>query len=384
MDDKPGRLAGFRAALASPLGLLQAATILALIALVPLMALLVRHFTDDYFVPAGSYLQSIKIAAPPVVLFAATYALSFFTGTPVSDIPKTVLASVRNVYFQSSAWLVATIVAAVGFGVALVVVDRTVTPPSYMSLVRLILSGGSDDLALARETVDAIRRSNPPMAAELGKVVEVFRERSQVNGGGRSLSGDRARTFVRSLEADAPAWWHDHLLRNHALAEANLLYGQAVQRAASAASGEPASGRNLPFERAVELYRSVAAYPGSLAPAQLRISAQNNLGNAYYYMGQYQLALDAWTRANSEASGRTNLNSWGNIIAALVLLDRPSDAIAEGERARLWAERTGRLSWTPSPSPVCWRTPGSPECRWATSPVRRMTWRLPTPSVRTT
>ncbi len=325
--------------LISPLGLTQVATLLSLIILVFCVVIYIRHMTEDYFIPLDSYLLSLKIALPPAAIFATTYILAVVTGTPISEAPKTVLGFVRNQFFQSPTMMILTIFFVAVFGVYTAWTVAWRTPPAYESFVRLILNGGSDNLTLAKAQVVKIRKDNPKAAEVFSKIIEVFDERTAVNGGGKKLSGERARVFVRSLEAESSHSWGVHPLHRQALAESYLLLGQSITRAAEAVGAAPAESS---YRRAIALYDGVATDSSSLAPQVLRLSARNNIGNAYYYLGDNMNALTAWRLANSSSSGQQNLNSWGNIIAALVTLDRPKEAIEEGDKARTWAEKTGK------------------------------------------
>jgi hypothetical protein len=96
------------------------------------------------------------------------------------------------------------------------------------------------------------------------------------------------------------------------------------------------------FRRAIDLYGEVSNSPNVLAPKSLRISARMNMGNARYYMGDFEGALGAWRAATYGQDGQPNLGPWSNMIAALVMLDRPSEGVAEGEHARAWAENSGK------------------------------------------
>jgi tetratricopeptide (TPR) repeat protein len=180
------------------------------------------------------------------------------------------------------------------------------------------------------------------LTARLTKVVEVFAERYDVNAGRKTISGERARIFVRALEADAEGDWNQHPLRLHALAEAYSMFGQGVVQASSVLSTNVIADPTSPFKRAIDLYGQVATSASPLAPTALRVSALVNSGNAYYYMDDYEGALKAWRAAAGDKDGQRNLSPWGNAVAALVMLDRPKEAIEEGEQARTWAEKTGR------------------------------------------
>jgi tetratricopeptide (TPR) repeat protein len=324
------------------LGILQLATLTAFAATIFISILVLHHETEDYFIPLPSYLASIKVAVPPIAIFLVTYVFAFITGTALADAPKAVLSFAKNTFFQSAAMMVFALAISctlIGYGSWLL---AKTTPPSYEQMIKLLLGGSSDNMAIVREKIDVVRKSNPELASRLVKVTEVFLERYAVNAGQRTLSGERARTFVRALEADAEGDWKEHPLRVHALAEAYSMFGQSVAQASTLISAAAVQDATSPFMHAIELYSQVIASPSPLAPAALRVSALVNTGNAYYYMKDYAGALAAWRAATSEKEGQPNLSPWSNVVAALVMLDRPNDAIKEGERARAWAERSGR------------------------------------------
>ena len=174
------------------------------------------------------------------------------------------------------------------------------------------------------------------------KVTDVFAERNAINAGQRVLSGERVRILVRSLEAETDKDWIAHPLRNHALAEAYSLFGQSAASSSYTVALDSAHNGEGQFSRAIDLYNQVSNSANALAPKSLRISARVNMGNARYYMGDYQGALKAWRAATYGEDGQPNLGPWSNMIAALVMLDRPKDAVTEGEHARTWAESSGK------------------------------------------
>jgi tetratricopeptide (TPR) repeat protein len=323
------------------LGMVQLLTLAAMVGSLLVAVLWLHHQTSDYFTPLPSYLQSFKVALPPAAVFAATYVIAFLGGIAIGDVPKSVLSFARNRFFQSygmmltaCSFMLALCVYA-GYGILLG------TPPAYDHFVRLLISGSSDNLQLAKEQLEGFRTSNPDLAVRFGKVVEVFAERSSVNAGAKQLSGERARTFIRALEASEDEDWRGHPLRRHALAEAYLLFGQSFEQASRIVGTVDPADRN-PYQVAIELYEGVSAESSPLAPGILRSSARNNIGNAYYYLHDTERALVAWREAMRAGEGRNNLSSWGNIIAALVISGRSEEAVSEGEQARAWAEKTGK------------------------------------------
>lgn len=325
----------------TPLGIAQLVTLgLAVVTLIA-SVLWLHHQTSDYFIPLPAYLQSIKIAVPPAALFIGTYAIAFLGGIAIGDVPKTALQFARNRFFQSFRMmgLACSLMLLLCAYSTYVLLHNT--PPAYEKFLALLLSGSSDNLKLARDQIDSFRASNPVLAAEFGKAVEVFAERNAVNAGVKQLSGERSRTLVRALEVVDDEDWRAHPLRKHALAEAYLLFGQSFDQAGRLVGLEAPGDRN-PYGVAISLYEGVAANSSQLAPDILRASARNNIGNAYYYLQKFDLALNAWRASMNTNVGRDNLGTWGNIIAALILIGKPEEAVAEGERARSSAERTGR------------------------------------------
>jgi tetratricopeptide (TPR) repeat protein len=302
---------------------------------------MLHHETEDYFIPLPSYLASIKVAVPPAAIFLATYVFAFLTGAALTDAPRAVISFARNRFFQSPVMMVtAVVLSSIFLGYCSWVLAKS-TPPAYEKIVALLLGGSSDSLTIVRDRITSIRATDPELAARLTKVVEVFSERNAVNAGQKSLSGERARIFVRALEADAEGDWGEHPLRAHALAEAYSMFGQSVAQSASLVSSTAAQEIRTPFKRAIDLYNRVASSGSPLAPTALHISALVNIGNANYYMKDYAGALAAWRNATSVGE-HPNLSPWSNVVAALVMLDRPKEAIDEGERARTWAESSGR------------------------------------------
>lgn len=252
------------------LGTLQLGVIAAAAAALIATLVVLHHQTEDYFTPITSYLSSVKVAFPPAALFLGSYAIAFLTGTALSDVPKATLSFLRNTFFQSPLLMGATIpacAAMVGWACWL---ELAVTPPAYEKTVALLLGGGSDNLVIVREKVEEIRKVDPVLAARIGKVVEVFAERSAINAGAKGLSGERARTFVRALEADDDAQWVHHPLRLHALAEAYVLFGQSINNAGALVAGPRPRDPRAPFRRAVELYAWVASSTSPLAPNILK------------------------------------------------------------------------------------------------------------------
>lgn len=324
----------------SLLGILQIATLASVVMVVVSLAVVLWHQTDDYFMPLPNYLSSIKIALPPLAIFLASYVIAFVTGTALADTSKLAIAFCRNRLLQSASGMSAVVVASLIIATSCAVYVNETTPPAYARLLSALLGASSDESQLVKNEIDAIRKSNPALAAQLTKVVEVFAERSAVNAGKKQVQSERAKVLVRSLESFDTAEWQQHPLRKIGAAEAYVLYGQSIEQAGQGFASPDSA--DAAYQRATALLGEVRDANSSLVPGLLKASATNNLGNAFYYMKQNERALASWRQANSPAFGRTNLSSWSNIVAALILLDRPVEAIQEGERAKDWAATSGR------------------------------------------
>src|SRR2546421_1644682 len=176
-----------RSRLFTSLGLLQLATLCALVILIMLSILVLRHASDDYFVPLVEHLQSLKIAFPPIVAFFATYLIAFVGGIALADAPKTILSFLRNKFFQSKKMMTQFLVMTALMSACAMYFISYTTPPSYEHMASLILSGSSDNLQLAREKIDQIKKINPQLSSQFAKVTEVFSERNSINSGSKSL-----------------------------------------------------------------------------------------------------------------------------------------------------------------------------------------------------
>jgi len=325
----------------TPLSAMQLVCLAAFGLVLLLSILLLHHQTTDYFTPVTVYLSSIKIAIPPAAIFLFTYLFAFVSGNSLTDAPKAALSFARNTFFQSFALMGTALCASLAFAAYGYWVLFFTTPPAYKDLVDKLLGGSSDNLTIVQKEIANIQASNPDLAARLGRVVEVFQERYDVNAGKRTLSGDRARILVRTLESDATGEWGLSPLRIFASAEAYSMFGQAVEHANGIIASTNAQSPQTLFQKAVDLYSQIGSSSSALVTPGMKTSALLNTGNTYYYMKDYAKALTAWQQANSEQSVGRNLSAWSNVVAALVLLGRLQEAVTEGEAGKTWAEKNG-------------------------------------------
>ena len=297
-----------------------------------------HHLSRDYFVPWQEFFLSLKLAWPPIIIAALSYVILMVTGKHFSEAGKAFIHYLRNSFFQSRRqMLLACVVGFVLCGAAVVVI-RHVTPPSYDKVVRGLLGGESDDYQLVTQSSEKIRALNPGYGDMLRVVTDVFRARAKTNFAGMPA---KARMFIRSLSAMDE--WQGHPLHMHALAEAYSIAAQTA--AAPSAFGAVESGvvSNF-FAQSVELYTQVAESRSPLTTELLRFSAILNIGNQYYYQGQYERAVTQWRKANQSP----NTSAWGNIVAGLVKTKDFQSAIDEAEGAKEWAEDSGKALLEPS------------------------------------
>jgi len=329
----------------STLAVLQVLSLACLPLLVGAIAILLRHQTDDVFLPVWDYIFSFRIAFPPAIIFVLGYLLAFVTGVHLSETPKVVIRFFRNQYLQSSRFMLIGIGATSTFSAYILWFTSSYPPPQYERLVTTILRGESDDFLDARKAIAEAKGKNPALGEKFSLAMDAFVERARVNLQGGQVNTTRARLLVRALSDESDVDWTRHSFRKHALAESYSLLATAVKNS-EAETSRPEVFGNLSsdalFKQSIELYSEVARTSSALTIPLMRVSALNNLGNVYYYLGDTTAALSAWQEANSDRLGYRNTSTWGNIIAALVILRRFDDAISEGEKAREWAERNGK------------------------------------------
>jgi tetratricopeptide (TPR) repeat protein len=328
----------------SYLAVSQVLSLLCIPALIFVLVTVYWHQTDNVFAPYGDYVSSFEIAFPPAILFAASYIVVFLTGVPLSEAPRFVIAFFRNRFLQSPRMMAMGIAITITlFGWTLWFVQE-IPPPSYVRLVAAIMRGEADNFAEARATTNEVVKVNPELGTQLSLAIEVFAERAGVNLKAAQNQAARARLLVASLSSDAPTPWLARSLRQHALAEAYSLLASAFRQIESNASiviefGSWSSEKL--FDEGLKRYQVVAASTDPLATPLMRASALNNIGNLYYYRGQFPQALEAYRAANSADFGFTNTGTWGNIVAILTVTGQYDQAVVEGEAGRSWAEATG-------------------------------------------
>lgn len=316
----------------------QIASIVLLIALIFIGLLTYRHFTFDIFVPLLSYLQSAKVSMPPLLILIVTIIVAIVSGGPVSKLKEKVLSFLRNTFFQSMRHMCIFIVAALivlgGMGYIL----TKTSPPEYANLVAKILGAENDKFQFIDEKLSLIAKVNPVRAENISHVASVFKTREQINSNGGEIDNIAFSNLIRTLETnfENDPGWKVHPLRIHALAEAYSLKADSMKGQADSEPGSPFSSDKL-FGHAEELYQQVAHDQSIWATDLLKASAANNIGNIYYYKGQYDVALQWWQKVNAPEFGGPNLASWANVVAGYVLTNRPDNAIREALVAEKWA-----------------------------------------------
>lgn len=304
--------------------------------------LLYHHLSSDYFLPRLEYLASFRIAAPPLAILGGSYLFALVTSQPLTDAPKALWSWLRNRFFQEAAWLLAF--SSVGIAACLgAVVEITRTaPPEYSRFVHLLLAGESDDLLIVRKEIARIRTRNSDYADDMEDVLRVFSERRPWSYESKVPSTTVPRLLYLTLngESDRDEEWESHPLRLHAAAEAASMYAQAL-----------ASSSTTPFaerwrDSAVELYKKVLNSRDVRSLPALKRSAQNNIGNVNYYVGDLETALASY---ESITADDTSVGASGNAVAIRILLGRPAEALVWGKRAKEKAIENGKALSEPVP-----------------------------------
>jgi tetratricopeptide (TPR) repeat protein len=321
------------------LSALQIASMLCSVLLTIALLSLYHHLTDNYFTPLPSYIRSINLALPPLAAISLTYALTFLIGEKVSDTPKLVIRFLRNTFFQSrramSAFIALTFL--VSFA-SWYYIDHN-TPPYYDNLIAKLLGGEQDRQQLIGKEIKSIAEKNPEFAKELQLAVDVFSLRSKWNFSNKAANTTEPRILVRALEANNMSHsWEVHPLRKHALGEAYSMWAQAAF--SSRFSIDTNDWKSLQ-KKSIAAYKEVIESKSPLATPLMRSSAINNTGNAYLYLGDLDQATAYYGLALRE---NKNLSTAGNLIAALILLNKTKEAERLGEEMIEWGDTTGKAT----------------------------------------
>ncbi len=317
-----------RGQLDTGLALMQLTAFFGSIALVVVAVLIYRHFTDDALVPMLDYMFSVKLAFPPILVLGATYLYAFATGEPIAEAPKSMWSLLKNDLLQSRRFLLgfAAICVIASLGTAYLVTFDV--PPAYRKLVSVLLGGANDDNQLIKDTIKKVRDSNPRLSDRLEAVVKVFDERRLWNSENKTPTTFLPRVFIRQLEGDpAEPDWENHPLRRMAYAEAHSMLAQAL---ANLGSGASKNAIEQSRSRAVQEYEKVVSDRSSRTTELMRRSARQNIGNVYYYSGQFAKAIEVYAALTAQ---ERNAGTEANRVAALVYTGQIREAIAVGSDA---------------------------------------------------
>lgn len=325
------------------LSLLQLGSLTAALIFIFVMARLVHHRTGDVFVPFWNYVGSIQIAFPPLAILIITYCLAFLGGMKLSDVPSQLISYLRNKFFQSTKLMMAFISGVglvTGFGL---LHTETTPPPKYEQLVSAILAGEIDRSEESLKLLSDIKKKNGKFADQIALVQRVFELRRKINLDAKNTDLVNSRLLLRALTNSDDPNWVEHPLRKHGLAEANLLLAEAIGNAGSFGRGFGNLDAAKLFNQAIQIYKDVRdKSPRRLGTSQLIASAQNNIGNAYFYQRNYEAALLEWQRVIQDYPEHKNVGTLANMIAANIVLGKVDEAVELGEKSREWAEQNGK------------------------------------------
>jgi tetratricopeptide (TPR) repeat protein len=317
---------------------LQLGCFIGAFALLIVSALMYRHYTDNALMQVWDFLASVKIAIPPIAVLGATYFYAFVTGEPLANAPKNIWRWLRDTALQDNSFMVSFLLLVTVICISAGVFLNTQTPPSYERLVSQLLGGENDDHEIISATLKQLKEKNQLLAKRIETVRNVFDERRKWNNENKQISATLPRIFIRSLEANIDDKnWLNHPLRLHAAAEAHSMLAQSLSiRPESAKSPLVAENR----DQAIRLYRAVAQSTSPWATKLMRRSAEQNIGNAYYYASDYSAALREYELV-SAASLSSGVEA--NRVAALIQLQRIPDAVVVGNKAISVARSKGTV-----------------------------------------
>lgn len=176
-----------------------------------------------------------------------------------------------------------------------------------------MLGGEQDRQQVIQKEVKSISEKNVALARHLQLVVDVFELRSKWNFSNNQANTTEPRILVRALEANNQSKeWQQHPLRKHALAEAYSMWAQAAK--SSTYSIESTDWHGL-LRKSVETYDEVINSDSPLATPLMKVSALNDVANAYLYTGQMAASVSYYNRT---LEVNKNLSTAGNMIAALI------------------------------------------------------------------
>lgn len=320
------------------LALLQLTVIVATIALIVCSVRLYHHQSHEAFVPFYSYLTSVRLAIPPILVLFVSYLMVFIGGKNFSDAPKIVIHFLRDKFFQSRAIMYGSSLAFIFTTLSILIYTESRPPPKYVDFVKVLLGGEADRHTLVQGKLDTIKQQNPTLAANLRVAAKVFEERSDRNFRHVFNDSTTPRILVRSLEANINNdEWKNHPIRLLALAEAYSMWAQA-ERSSPLGSGPGARWTNL-LDKAMDLNNRAFNSDGPDMHLLIKYSALNNSGNAQLYVGNLEEAEKYYKNA---LALNKSLASYGNLIALQVLQGKINDAISLSESTRQWAYDNGK------------------------------------------
>ena len=322
---------------------LQLLSLVGFLSLLFVLARIVHHQTDNAFVPFWDYVSSFQIAFPPMFLLVVTYGLAFLMGKRLSDVPSDIMSFLRNKFFQSNKMMLTFLFATLLLTYFALERTESTPPPAYERLVSAILAGEIDRSEEAKRLMGLVSEKNPEFADQLLLVQQVFELRRQRNLEAKTVDLVSSRLLLRALENSSDQRWLEHPLRKHALAEAHSLLAEAIGNSDSLWKGFGELNPDKLFSEAIDLYTDVRDESSRrLGTTQLIASAQNNIGNAHFYQGNLKAALDAWNTTFKDYPEHKNAGTFGNMVAAHIVLGNHEEAIRLGEEARRWAEDNGK------------------------------------------
>ena len=320
------------------LALLQLAVIFAAIALVTCLVRLYHHQSQEAFVPFFSYLASVRLAIPPILVLFFSYLMVFIGGNNFGDAPKIVIHYLRDVFFQNRTFMAISAILFIVSSLSILIFTQNHPSPVYSRFVVTLLGSEADRYGLVQAELKAINERNPDLASYFNIAAKVFEARSNRNFRHVLHDSSTPRIFVRSLEANLnDDEWRKHPIRMLALAEAYSMWAQA-EKASPLRKSDDDKWEEL-LSKALDLNKKVVNLRGSNMHPLIQYSALNNSGNALLYVDNLEGAEEYYTEA---LTLNKSMASFGNLIAVQVLRGKINDAISLSESTRQWAYDNGK------------------------------------------
>lgn len=312
-----------------------------------LLLLFYRHATIHSLVPAHAFLATMIIqwAVLPSVGFAVLdFLYGVFTGRSVKAPPMKAIAYAERLLQSRRHMAVICLVTGV---IGLLAAWRMLaTPPTFESrFLESALRGASDDYAQARGlAAEATGIKSTDVSEGYTQALNVLSRRCHIEYEGENLSQAEIRPLMLSLETAQSRRWRKHPLRWYALGEAYSLYARQARHLVHEYQLTAEASIEYFAAKSSDCFDQVCNSRSRLASPEFKRTALREKGSMLCRIGKHEQALATWRDANREK----NVGAWGDVILGLAQVNRPVEAIQEGQEAIKWARENAQDIKDPS------------------------------------